>query len=83
MCGCLYWGISYPSDVIKTQVQTKKITYGKAIKNALYGRSLYYGFSVVLLRCVPVNGINFLIYESMQECVKKGVNLSISDLLIL
>lgn len=62
LCGSLYWTLSYPSDVLKTKIQLSNNSYLHEFQRCITERTLYRGFSVVLLRCIPVNGINFFIY---------------------
>mmetsp|Transcript_2437 Transcript_2437/g.3971 ORF Transcript_2437/g.3971 Transcript_2437/m.3971 type:complete len:170 (-) Transcript_2437:60-569(-) len=66
------WGVGYPFDLIKTQIQAGKstgiINTARVIMRessdgrACYG--LYRGFGLKLLRSIPASAIGFLVYET-------------------
>jgi len=75
MNGCLAgtsaWAFIYPSDLIKTRVQNEtSTTYKQVIKEIIKTdgiRGFYRGFSLALMRCVPLHGGVFLGYELYKE----------------
>ena len=59
VAGLSFWGVSYPIDIIKTQVQNGA-NYKTALESIL--KSSYRGFSVVFIRSILVNGVSFATY---------------------
>jgi solute carrier family 25 carnitine/acylcarnitine transporter 20/29 len=65
-----YWGVMYPIDYIKTQMQTDNLGNRKYkglwdtfIQKKQDGiRSFYKGFHVCMLRAFPVNAGGFFIF---------------------
>jgi solute carrier family 25 carnitine/acylcarnitine transporter 20/29 len=70
--GTMSWGVVYPCDVIKTEIQagTGGTTSISQVCKNLYKESGYKAFfrgiGPTLVRAVPVNGITFLCYEKMK-----------------
>ena len=59
LAGITSWTITYPIDTIKTRIQSKHISFSKAIKQY----NLFKGLSVSLLRAFIVNSVGFYTYE--------------------
>ena len=58
--GISYWTYACPFDYIKTKIQSG-IPYSQIFHNLKF-RQLYRGYSVVLMRSIPVNAVSFMIY---------------------
>lgn len=74
IAGCLSWGLIYPCDIIKTNIQSGKT---KNIRNSIEflikNRShIYSGLGICLLRAAIVNGVGFYTYEK----IISSINLS-------
>ena len=69
LAGGLSWLLTYPLDVIKTQVQSGKVdNIRQAIHNIRTGTtSITNGIGLCVSRALLVNGVGFVVYE---ECVK-------------
>lgn len=75
LTGAFTWGVVYPFDVIKTQIQTAPINTPKhertiaAVTSKIikeHGwKHLFRGLTITCLRAFPVNGIIFPVYEFM------------------
>lgn len=72
IAGVAGWGISYPTDIIKTRIQgkghvkdanTSLIHVTRSLVQKHGWQSLYRGLGATLLRAFPVNGATFLAYE--------------------
>jgi solute carrier family 25 carnitine/acylcarnitine transporter 20/29 len=84
MAGCLTWGVIYPTDLIKTRIQTmpldatpRELGMWRVCSEVVskYGwRSLFRGLSVTLIRAFPVNGTIFPVYEATLLQVVKWEN---------
>jgi solute carrier family 25 carnitine/acylcarnitine transporter 20/29 len=68
--GCLTWLVVYPTDVIKSRIQTQSLdcrkgimTTGREIYREGGVRLLFRGLGITLLRAFPVNGVIFPVYE--------------------
>lgn len=66
--GGLSWLLTYPFDVIKTQIQSGSVdTIRQAIRNIRSGStSITNGIGLCVSRAIIVNGIGFVVYE---ECL--------------
>lgn len=58
--GISYWTYACPFDYVKTKIQSG-IPYSEIFSNLKLSH-LYRGYSVVLLRSVPVNSVSFMVY---------------------
>lgn len=72
--GCLAgsnaWLFIYPSDRIKTLVQNNNQSYKNTIKQIYFNEGIkgfYRGFSLALLRCIPLHGGVFYGYEFIKK----------------
>jgi solute carrier family 25 (mitochondrial carnitine/acylcarnitine transporter), member 20/29 len=66
LSGMSAWFFIYPSDKVKTLVQNQNNTYSNIINNIykLEGlKGFYKGFSLALLRCIPLHGGVFVGYN--------------------
>lgn len=69
--GLGYWTYAYPFDTIKTKVQSGQ-TYSQVFKSISSNVSmLFRGYPVVVVRSIPVNAVNFMVYESVQKILKQ------------
>jgi hypothetical protein len=70
LSGMSAWLFIYPSDRVKTLVQNKNANYSNVIKEIYFREGLvgfYRGFSLALLRCIPLHGGVFVGYN---YCIK-------------
>eukprot|EP01112_Ceratiomyxa_fruticulosa_P020775 TRINITY_DN7172_c0_g1_i1.p1 TRINITY_DN7172_c0_g1~~TRINITY_DN7172_c0_g1_i1.p1 ORF type:complete len:301 (+),score=46.79 TRINITY_DN7172_c0_g1_i1:874-1776(+) len=76
--GMMYWSLTYPTDVIKSSIQTDNINpaerkYHGIIDCAkkIYAkegiRGFYKGFSVCFIRSIPANAACFVVYEKARD----------------
>ena len=63
LCGCISWGVTYPIDTIKTRFQ---ISTKKHIKQHIYSKNIWAGFSFCMYRAFLVNGVTFLVYDMIK-----------------
>lgn len=79
VAGMMYWAVPYPTDVIKSRLQTMDAADAKLMANSQGNtnffsvgkyilekegvRGLYRGLGITLLRAVPANATIFLVYE--------------------
>lgn len=59
--GQFYTLLTYPFDTLKTRIQS-----GYSIENAIKKRNLYHGLKFSLCRSFVINGISFLILDSIK-----------------
>ena len=81
LAGALTWALVYPVDVIKTRIQTTPLDtpqhtltvwrVGRQLVHQHGWRFLFRGFSMALLRAVPVNATLFPIYESTLQLLQQ------------
>lgn len=72
--GASAWVFIYPSDYVKTRVQNEGTTYKSFINNVYKNHGLigfYRGFSLALLRCIPLHGGVFLGYETCKSLIER------------
>lgn len=74
LSGISAWVVIYPSDPIKTIMQLENNTMYNAITNiynkyGIYG--FYRGYSMALLRCIPIHGGVFFGYELVHKIKNK------------
>jgi len=68
LAGTLAWGIIYPSDIVKTNLQASRkysnsfTCFSAVLKENGY-RGLYNGFLPCVLRAFPCNAVLFYVYE--------------------
>ncbi|GMH67974.1 hypothetical protein TrVE_jg6032 [Triparma verrucosa] len=68
--GTLYWGVSYPLDVIKTRMHSStkgQLATAKQLIRESGIKGLYRGVAPALMRAGPSNGIYFIMYEKALE----------------
>jgi solute carrier family 25 carnitine/acylcarnitine transporter 20/29 len=76
--GMAYWGITYPTDVIKSTIQTDNIDpsqrkyhgvadCAKKIMASQGIKGFYKGFAPCIIRSVPANAACFLVYEQARK----------------
>lgn len=76
LAGMAYWGVPYPMDTIKSELQTmpkgtstlqmaQKLLKERGIKG------LYRGCGVTLLRAFPGNAVTFWMYERVMNLLHK------------
>lgn len=73
LSGMSAWLFIYPSDRVKTLVQNQNKKYKDVIKEIYKTEGLkgyYRGFSLALLRCIPLHGGVFLGYEFIKNMLK-------------
>ena len=71
IAGLAYWMTAYPFDVMKSKAQNDSISNPKYTRTNEYftavymgnWRNFYRGYSIVLIRALPVNAVGFLAYE--------------------
>ena len=82
--GSITWGIVYPVDVIKSQIQTapldkpfrelRMVTVGQDLVARHGVRYLFRGLGITLIRAFPVNGTIFPVYEfTLKQLTNWGV----------
>ena len=68
LAGAGSWVFIYPQDRIKTHIQAnRELGYGQAIRDILAKGHIYKGFSLALLRAVPLHATAFM---TMEMCKK-------------
>ena len=70
-----YWGVPYPIDTIKSELQTMKnpdsiLSVGKRIVAQRGFLGLYKGLTVTLVRAVPGNAVTFFVYEKVARFLR-------------
>jgi solute carrier family 25 carnitine/acylcarnitine transporter 20/29 len=64
LAGISYWLLIYPVDAIKTQIQSSMCkTYVESARFLWQNKLLFRGITVAIVRSVPVNAVNFLVFE--------------------
>ena len=70
--GVAYWTAFYPSDVVKTRMQTNPAFQGKSLVSglgmvykSLGFKGLYRGYGVTICKGFPCNGILFVVVENL------------------
>ena len=72
--GATSWAFIYPFDYVKTRVQNDGISYLDFINKVYKNRGIfgfYRGFSLALIRCIPLHGGVFLGYETTKMVMDK------------
>ena len=70
IAGCVSWLFIYPADVIKTRLQlSKNKGLFEIIKDSYYKNLLYKGFSLSIMRAIPLHGGAFLGYEYIRKII--------------
>lgn len=68
MAGCISWIFIYPADVIKTRVQLDhSMGLFDHIRHAYHEKLLYKGFSLSIMRAIPLHGGAFFGYEYLKD----------------
>jgi solute carrier family 25 (mitochondrial carnitine/acylcarnitine transporter), member 20/29 len=73
LSGMSAWLFIYPSDRVKTLVQNKNANYSNIMKEIYFKEGVlgyYRGFSLALLRCIPLHGGVFVGYEFVKNLFK-------------
>jgi solute carrier family 25 carnitine/acylcarnitine transporter 20/29 len=73
------WGVGYPFDIVKTRIQASlvpKSVWQTALEIMRESRgnpvsALYKGFSLKLAKAVPASAINFFVYETVADKLKR------------
>eukprot|EP00026_Physarum_polycephalum_P005144 Phypoly_transcript_05173.p1 GENE.Phypoly_transcript_05173~~Phypoly_transcript_05173.p1 ORF type:complete len:214 (+),score=29.03 Phypoly_transcript_05173:572-1213(+) len=76
--GVAYWGVTYPTDVVKSTIQTDNIDptqrkYHGIVDTAkkIYAtngiKGFYKGFTPCILRSIPANAACFVVYEQVRK----------------
>lgn len=70
-----YWGVPYPIDTIKSELQTSKskdsiLSVGKRIVAERGISGLYKGLTVTLVRAIPGNAVTFFVYERVARLLR-------------
>ena len=75
--GCVYWGVPYPIDTIKSTIQTlpkdskhTMLSVGRQIIREQGVKGLYRGFSVTMVRACPGNAVCFMVTEQIANSIK-------------
>jgi hypothetical protein len=83
--GAVSWGICYPLDMAKTEIQMLKYTaspesksFIKVIRRIYYDHGfkfLYRGLNATILRSLPVNAVLFPTYKLFSEFLNDNCNI--------
>jgi len=76
--GMMYWSLTYPTDVIKSSIQTDHIDPAQRKYNGIADcarkiyakegvRGFYKGFTPCFIRSIPANAACFVVYEKVRQ----------------
>lgn len=72
LAGISYWLLIFPVDAIKTQVQSGMFkSYVESAKFLWQNKLLFRGMGIAIIRSIPVNAVNFMVFEAVLREFRK------------